>query len=110
MVEYMYSEKEFYIDALTSTMQNNLREHFYKVWYKQCIDAFLSMLDKRTMDEKAIIMFACLFTNALTGSLVQWAQEGMQADDIPFLEEYVPMFRELLVAVVENYAKSDGGV
>ena len=104
IVEYIYSEKDFYIDALTSEVQNNLREHIYEVCHSRCIDELLSILGKRKMDEKALDLFARFFTHAVVGSLVQWAQEGMQTDNIQFLEEYAPIIKEQLVSTVERYA------
>jgi len=55
------------------------------------------------MDEKALDLFARFFTHAVVGSLVQWAQEGMQTDNIQFLEEYAPIIKEQLVSTVERY-------
>lgn len=105
LVECIYSEKDFYIDALTSEAQNNLRDHLYKAGYRRCVDEILSILGNRTMDERAIALYARIFTNAMIGSLVQWAQEGMKTDDMQFLEEYAPLIREHLVYAVDRSAE-----
>jgi len=104
IVEYIYSLQEFYIDALTSAVQNNLREHLFKYSYSRCMDELLSILGERHMDEKLLNLFGCFFAHAVVGILVQWAQEGMQTDSIQFLEECVPILKEQLVSVVESYA------
>ena len=106
IADHLYSEKDFYIDALTSEVQNNLREHIYKVCYSRCMDELLSILYDRKMDEKELNLFVRFFTHAVVGSLVQWAQEGMGTDNIEFLEAYAPIIKEHLVLVVEKYAKN----
>ena len=103
IAEYIYSEKEFYIDALTSEMQNNLREHIYKVCYDRCMEELLSILGNRKLDEKVLILISRFFTHAVTGNLVQWAQEGMKVSDMQFLEEFSPIIKEELASIVERY-------
>lgn len=105
VAEYIYSEKEFYTDALTSEVQNNLREHIYRVCHTRCLKKLLSILGNRQMDEKIFEVYARFFTHAIVGSFVQWAQEGMKTDDIHFLEEFAPFINDQLISFVERYAK-----
>lgn len=107
IVEYVYSEKEYYIDALTSEVQNNLREHIYNICYIRCMNEILAILGDEKIDEKAINLFTRFFTNAVTGSLVQWAQEGMKNDIIQFLGNYAPIMKEMLASVISIYVKND---
>ena len=103
IIGYIYSERIFYIDALTSEVQNNLREYLYKYCYLRCMDELLVILDSREIDEKALNIFARFFTHAIVGGLVQWAQEGMQTDNIQFIEEYSPILKAQLISAVESY-------
>ncbi len=105
IIEYIYSEKVFYTAALTSEAQNNLREHLYEVCYSRCIDEITSMLGDRKMDEKIIEFLAGFFSNAITGALFQWAQKGMKGDNIKFVENYAPVFKELLILAIDRYSE-----
>lgn len=107
VAEYIYSEKEFYTDALTSEVQNNLREHIYRVCHTRCLKKLLSILGSRQMDEKVLEVCARFFTHAIVGNFVQWAQEGMEINNMQFLEEYAPFINEQLVLFVERYAKDE---
>lgn len=105
IVEYIYAEKAFYIAALTSEVQNNLRDHIYDVCCAHLVEKLLAILGDRQIEETAVLFLARFFTNGLVGSLVDWAQEGMKIDDIQFLEEYTPMLEELLVFIVDRYTQ-----
>jgi len=104
IVVHIYSERSFYIDALTSEAQNNLREHLFASCYRRCLDELSPLLGSKTMDEKALVMFVRFFTHAVVGTLVEWAQNGMPTDSTQFLEEFAPVLTELLFSVVKNYA------
>jgi probable dihydroxyacetone kinase regulator len=105
LVEYIYSEKDFYMDALTSEAQNSLRDHLYQVGYSRCVDEIMLILGSRKMDKRAIALYARIFTNAMIGCLVQWAQEGMKTNDMEFLEEYAPLIQEHLTYAINRSAE-----
>lgn len=105
VIKYIYAEKEFYIAALTSNVQNNLRDHIYKIANSHLLDEILSILGNREMDDNIIKLFARFFTNATVGSLIQWAQEGMKTDDLQFLDEHGKLISELLEFAVNKYVK-----
>ena len=101
LVEYFYSEKDFYTDALTSKVQNNLRDHLYAVCHDYCIGE----IGDRTIDGEAIDLFARMFTNAIVGTLIQWVQEGMKTDHVKFLADYMPIFEQYLALAVNKCAE-----
>lgn len=105
MIEYIYSEKTFYIDALTSDVQNNLREHIYNVGYTWVENKILSVLGEREMSEETITMFTHFFTNAAVGILVRWAQEGMKTDPNHYDEDYAPIMVDCIEFLVNKFAK-----
>ena len=104
IVGHLYSEKNFYIYALTSEVQNNLREHLFKYCYRRCTEELLIILGSRKADEKALHMVAEFFTHAIVGSLVRWAQEGMKTDNKQFVGDYGPFLKGQLVFSVNYYA------
>lgn len=105
LVEYFYSEKDFYTDALTSKVQNNLRDHLYEVCHDYCIGEILLAIGDRTIDGEAIDLFARMFTNAIVGTLIQWVQEGMKTDHVKFLADYMPIFEQYLALAVNKCAE-----
>jgi len=105
LMEYIYSEKEFYIAALTSDVQNNLREHIYNVGRSWVINKIISVLGERELDENAITLFSRFLTNAAVGSLVRWAQEGMKTDPAQYNADYAPIIVDYLEFLVNKYSK-----
>lgn len=77
VVAYMYTEKAFYSAALTSSTQNNLSEHMFQLFLRQLVYEISRLVDNRTLEETAILQVASFFANGVAGSLVQWAQTGM---------------------------------
>ena len=109
IVGHLYSERTFYIDALTSDVQNNLREHLFKYCYLRCTDELLIILGSRKMDEKAQQMVAEFFTHAVVGSVVRWAQEGMKTDNQQFVGDYGPFLKGQLVFAINYYVNDNSG-
>jgi len=105
LMEYIYSEKEFYIAALTSDAQNNLREHIYNIGCNWITNKIISVLGEREMEENAITLFSCFLSNAAVGSLVRWAQEGMKTNPNQYNEDYSPIMVDYLEFLVDKYSK-----
>lgn len=105
LTEYIYSEKEFYIAALTSDVQNNLREHIYDIGYNWIANRIIALLGENEMEENAIGLLSHFFTNAAVGTLVRWAQEGMKIDYTQYNEEYAPVMVDCLKFIVEKYSE-----
>ena len=101
IVQYLYSQKSFYKAALTSEVQNNLREHLFNFCYQRCKSDLLSLMANRKMDEKALNLLVRFFSNAIVGSLVQWAMEGMETNDRQFLNELTPILKAQYISAIE---------
>ncbi len=103
VLEYLHSERTFYIAALTSDAQNNLKEHIFMLFTRRISNDILRIAGNRAMDEMAIVMTARFFAHGICGSLVQWAQEGMNDDGVQFSQRYAPLVQELLAFSVNHY-------
>ena len=104
IVVHIYSERSFYIAALTSEAQNNLREHLYSSCYNRCMEELSFLHESNAIDDETMVLFVRFFTHAVVGILVEWAQGGMQLDSTQFLEAYAPVLTELLLTVMKSYA------
>jgi len=105
LVKHLYENKDFYIAALTSDVQNNLREHLFKIAYDIIMMKIASIIGAREMAFGDMHMIANYFTNAAIGCITQWAKEGMKTppDEYDFL--FYPMTEECLEFVIEKYFK-----
>lgn len=105
IVRYMYSNKDFYVAALTSEIQNNLREHIFEMCYDECRMEILSILKTREMAPQDIALLARYFSNAIIGCLVQWAQEGMKTNPDEYSMDFSPITKECLKFIIDRYVK-----
>lgn len=102
--EYIYSEMDFYKDALTSECQNNLRDHIYATMFRRLIDEILAILGNRKMSEDVINLYARFFSSAAEGELVRWARGGMKESKQHYIWRYAPMLKDMLVHAVDMQA------
>lgn len=105
LVEYIYSEKEFYIAALSSDVQNNLREHIYHFACQGIAGRIIAILGEKEMDEATITLFSHFFANAVVGTLVRWAQEGMKTNPHQYNEDYAHIVIECLEFLAAKYSE-----
>jgi len=105
LIEHMYLEKDFYIDAIASDAQNNLRTHMYEVCNNRCAERLKQILGDRHMDEKYMDMVVGIYTNAVVGTLAQWMQKGMAAINTDFLDDYASFMIELLEFAADKFGK-----
>lgn len=104
LVVYLHSEKDFYIDALTSDAQNSLREHIFNVCRSRLVDQILRLSASHVLEDSVLNQLSCFFANGLTGSLVQWAQEGMKYESVQSMQAYAPYVNDLLAYAVNRYS------
>ncbi|MGE5631044.1 MAG: TetR/AcrR family transcriptional regulator C-terminal domain-containing protein [Caulobacteraceae bacterium] len=105
IIRYMYSNKDFYVAALTSETQNNLREHLFELCYNECRLEIISMLGTREMAPQDIVLLARYFSNAIIGCLVQWAQEGMKTSPDEYHMDFSPITSECLKFIIDKFIK-----
>jgi len=102
VIEYIYSEKEFYRSAFTSEAQNGLREHFYKKCYTNCTKEVQAVLGNRKMKEGTLLQLAHFFAHAVTDCMVNWARTGTD-DHLPQLLREHEMFVSALIKYSVDY-------
>lgn len=103
IIEYIYSEKHFYISALTSSEQNNLSEHIYKACHQRMMTDIQRILGERTLSTHYQQVFAALFTHGIIGMLTSWAKDGMKKDSYEFITEYAVLISEILASTINTY-------
>lgn len=104
LVMHMYDNKAFYVPALISEAQNNLRVHIFKLAYDRCLIDIARFLGTRQLTEQNLSFIANYFANAVIGSIIQWAQEGMKANPTELDLDIAPITSACIQLVVERYA------
>lgn len=105
LVEYLHSEKHFYMYALTSDEQNSLLEHIFEIFRRHLAEDLLRFAGSRIVEDSILHQLSRFFANGLTGCLVQWAQEGMRYEDAPSMQGIAPLINELLAFAVSRCSK-----
>lgn len=103
LMEHLYTNKDFYIAALTSDKQNNLREHLFKIAYDTILKKISEILGTRKMAADDMRMIANYFANAVIGSITQWAREGMKISPNEHNTKFYLITQECLEFIVNKY-------
>ncbi|HBK67763.1 MAG TPA: TetR family transcriptional regulator, partial [Firmicutes bacterium] len=90
LIEHLYANKSFYVAALTSDVQNNLREHLFKITYDANLSIILTILGTRKMAPEDMKIIANYFSHAVVGCITQWAKEGMKASPFEYSIDFHP--------------------
>lgn len=78
LLGHLHVNKDFYVAALMSDVQNNLCDHLFKVVYDGIMYKIVTVLGTRKMTLNDIKIIANYFSNALIGCISQWARAGMK--------------------------------
>lgn len=105
LAEHLYKNKNFYIAALNSNVQNNLRDHLFKITYDTIMTKISDILGSREMSPNSMKMIANYFSNATIGCITQWANEGMKTQMVEYNFIFYSMTQECLEFIVEKYCK-----
>ena len=108
LIAHLFTHKEFYVSALTSKAQNNLKEHMFKVVYDGIIQKILLILGPRKLPGNKMEMIANYFAHALMGSLTEWAKEGMKSSPYEQFINFYPITQECLEFIVHKHAEKEG--
>jgi len=103
IIQYMYSNKVFYINALNSTAQNSLQDHLFKH-----IRAFRevqieSVLNGRVIDDVCRDFIADYFSNAMSGFIVRWSKDGMRDQSKIFFPGFKNVAYRCMQFLLDNY-------
>ena len=105
IVNHMYKEKAFYVPAMLSEVQNNLRNHIYALAYDRCMIDIREHLGKRHISEHSTNFIANYFANAVIGSIVQWAKDGMIINPNELELNIAPITSDCIKLVIDRYVK-----
>lgn len=103
LMDHFYSNKDFYVAALTSDAQNNLREHIFKVIHNYIITKVLKVLKKHSIRKEDLDMIANFFSYAIIGCMTQWAKEGMKTSPNEYNVNLHLITRECLEFIIMKY-------
>ncbi len=102
-IHYLYLNRDFYVSALTSQAQNNLKEHIFEICCKTIDFEIACLLGERKMSIQNKRFICSYFSNAIIGSIVQWAQQGMLRDPNEYEMDFFPITSKCVKYVVEQY-------
>jgi probable dihydroxyacetone kinase regulator len=105
LVEHLYNNQEFYIAALTSNAQNNLREHLFKIVNDAITDNISFLLGTNVMSPKKTSMIAHYFSHAMVGSIMEWAKGGMKTSPDEQIIDFHQITQDCLEFMVNKYSK-----
>ncbi|MDL2273991.1 TetR/AcrR family transcriptional regulator C-terminal domain-containing protein [Oscillospiraceae bacterium OttesenSCG-928-G22] len=105
IVEYFYSEREFYKAALASSVQNSLREHIFSLVRDRVLAQINEYADDTFLSAKETGVIASFFSHAAVGLLAEWAQSGMKPIFDDLSAEFWSITDNCLSYIVHQYAK-----
>jgi probable dihydroxyacetone kinase regulator len=105
LIAHLYENKDFYVAALTSDVQNNLTEHLFKIAYHAIIMKIMKILGTREMAPENMRLIANYFSNAIIGTLTQWAKAGMVYTPDEHSANLFPITEECLEFIVNKHVK-----
>lgn len=105
LVDHMFNHKTFYLPALLSEVQNNLKSHLFKVAHERCMIEISELLENRLLSEGTQVFVANYFANAVVGCIIQWAQDGMKIKPSALEMDIAPLTADCLRMVIDKYAK-----
>lgn len=110
LLEHLYQNKNFYVEALTSDTQNNLREHFFSIICEDIRQKVLRLLGNQTMASEKVALIGNYFAHAIVGSITQWAQDGMKYSPNEYNINFHPLFEGCLEYAVQRYKEPQSGL
>lgn len=105
LLDHLYANKDFYVTALTSDVQNSLRDHFYAIVYDTIMQSIMKNPGSGRMSADDMKMTAVYFTNAVTSTVAQWAREGMRTSPHEYSKVLHPITNSCLKFVIDGYTK-----
>lgn len=103
LVEHLYNNRDFYVAALSSEVQNNLKEHFFNIIFDSSMIKIKEILGSDELEIDEIKLIASFFSNGIVGSITQWAKEGMQSFPYQYSAKLYPITEECIKFVVKRY-------
>ncbi|AEV67106.1 TetR/AcrR family transcriptional regulator C-terminal domain-containing protein [Acetivibrio clariflavus] len=103
LVEHLYKNREFYVAALSSDVQNNLKEHFFEIIFDSSMNKVKEVLGANELEIDEIKLIASFFSNGIVGSITQWAKEGMKSFPYQYSAKLYPITEECIKFIVNRY-------
>ena len=105
LIGHLYDNRDFYVPALASNVQNNLSEHICEIIQNATKEQIESILDGRKLSLENIDWVANFYANAITGTIKQWAAQGMKEAFHKINADSYKIIGESLEIIVELHAK-----
>jgi probable dihydroxyacetone kinase regulator len=103
LVEHLYNNRDFYVAALSSDVQNNLKEHFFNIIFDSSMIKIKDILGSNELEIDEMKLIASFFSNGIVGSITQWAKEGMNSFPYQYSAKLYPITEESIKFVVNRY-------
>jgi len=103
IMEFMYENKLFYINALNSEAQNCLQNHLFdyiRAFREVQIEA---ILNGRLLDPVGKSFLADYFTSAICGLIVRWSKDGMKNHSMVFYSDFMNVAYRSMQFLIEGY-------
>jgi probable dihydroxyacetone kinase regulator len=105
LVEHLYKNREFYVAALSSNVQNNLNEHFFKIIFDSNMIKIKEALGSSELGTDEINLIANFFSNGIVGSITQWTKDGMRSFPYQYSAKLYPITEECIQFIVKRYVE-----
>lgn len=103
LVEHLYNNRDFYVSALSSDVQNNLNEHFFKIIFDSNMIKIKEVLGTNELAADEINLIANFFSNGIVASITQWARDGMKSFPYQYSAKLYPITEECIKFIVKRY-------
>jgi len=103
IMDFMYKNKAFYINALNSQAQNSLQDHlsdYIRAFREVQIEA---ILDGRILDIEHRRFLADYFTSAICGLIVRWSRDGMRDHSMVFFSGFMNVAYRSMQFLIEDH-------
>jgi len=89
IIDIMYDNKSFYVNAFYFSGQNSLNEHLYNFLYSFRVKQIDTILDGRFIPTEVKNAIADYFTSAIFGLIMRWANNKMPNPSDVFFTKYL---------------------
>ena len=103
IIEFMFDNRLFYINALNASGQNSLNDHLYDFIYSIREIQIDAILKGRRISPEARRFLADYFSCAICGLITRWAENNMQNPPDVFYSKFHNVSFQCMEYLIENY-------
>jgi len=101
---HMYRNRSFYVNAIRSTVGNELRKHIFAFIYGYRHQQILKILGDRELDPEGIKFLTSYFTHAIVGNTIDWVENGMPCPPNSLDGGYRDVTNRCMRFILDEYA------